>query len=441
MLNEAPFVPFTKDMIATHTILMPNMLPVHFKLFQSIFGRYGYHMELLETEGPEVVEAGLKYTHNDACYPAVMVIGQFMQALLSGRYDLDKTALIMFQTGGGCRASNYISLIRKALGRAGMAHIPVISFSFAGLERHPGFRLPPKLLYSLVYAVAYGDLLLSLRQQVGPYELHPGDAAALTEKWSRRLGAQLGEGSAIGRRRAAQNYQTMVAEFAQIPMREKNLPRVGIVGEIFVKYAPVANNHLEDFLLKENASVTTPGLMDFLLFCLWNSVVDTHIYGRRRLRYPWMRLAFRYLNRKREEISRALAQSNRFEAWTPFEQVIGMTQGYISTAVKMGEGWLLTAEILELAHAGCKNIVCVQPFGCLPNHICGKGMMKRLKERNPELNIIAIDYDASASRVNQENRLKLMLANARRQEPPRLTGEDARPPLCEMPAEQERHSA
>ena len=412
-MQDKRYVPFTEAMKQTHTILVPNMLPNHFKLIISVFRTYGYHMELVEDDGPEIAEAGLKYTHNDACYPAILVVGQFMHALESGKYDPNKTAVIMFQTGGGCRASNYISLIRKALERGGMAQVPVISFSFAGLEKHPGFKLTLPILHGLLYAVLYGDLLMALKHQVEPYENHPGDAEKLAADWTERLARELGAGGKIRHREIMQNFQRIIHDFAAIPQTKRDAVKVGIVGEIFVKYSPLANNGLEKFLVSEGAEVVVPGLTDFLLYCVWNNVLDTRLYGKKRALYPWVRLAFSFLNRRREEISQLLRADGRFAAWTPFPGVIRMAEGYISEGVKMGEGWLLTAEMLELANFGCRNIVCAQPFGCLPNHICGKGMMKPIKERNPDVNIVAIDYDPGASRVNQENRLRLMLANAR----------------------------
>ena len=411
-MHNKDYVPFTKEMKENYTILVPNMLPIHFRLVLSVGRTYGYHFELLEDAGPEVAETGLKYTHNDACYPAVLVIGQFMHALESGKYDLNKTALIMFQTGGGCRASNYISLIRKALKRAGWEHIPVISFSLAGLERHPGFQISPRMLCGMMYAVMCGDLLMSLINQVRPYEVNPGDAEALADRWTERLGAELGAGGKIRYERVREHYRKILADFSAIPQKPRETVRVGVVGEIFVKYSPLANNDLERFLVREGAEVTVPGLLDFFLYTVWNSVVEYRVYRKKRRLYPIAMGVYRFLSKKRREISRLLEQSG-FRPWTDFDRVTHLADGYISSCVKMGEGWLLTAEMLELAESGCKNIVCTQPFGCLPNHICGKGMMKPIKERNPDVNIVAIDYDPGASRVNQENRLKLMLANAK----------------------------
>lgn len=413
-MQDKNFIPFTAEMKKDYKILVPNMLPIHFKLIISIMKNYGYDMELLETSGPQIAETGLKYTHNDTCYPAVLVIGQFMDALLSGKYDLHKTALIMFQTGGGCRASNYISLIRKALKKAGMDYIPVISFSFAGLEKHSGFKLSLKKVHQLMYAVLYGDILMNLVNQVRTFEVQRGDAERLAENWIERLGNELGNTKHISRRKVKQNYSEIVASFQNIPTQKKNAVKVGIVGEIFVKYSPLGNNDLERFIIHECGQPVVPGLMDFLLYTVYNMLMEYKIYKRGKLGYLIIKPVYRFLVGKRQQISDAIANGGVFEELTPFDDVVHMADGLISQAVKMGEGWLLTAEMVELANSGCNNIVCTQPFGCLPNHICGKGMMKPIKEICPDVNIVAIDYDAGASKVNQENRLKLMLANAKK---------------------------
>lgn len=411
-MQAQSYIPFTKEMKKEYTILMPTMLPRHFELIGSVLGTYGYKMELLKTAGQKVVDAGLRYVHNDACYPAVLVIGQFLEAITSGRYDPHKVALILFQTGGGCRASNYISLLRKALARAGYDYVPVISFSLAGLEHHPGFTLGVSEYHGMAYAVLYGDLLLTLVNQTKPYEVRKGDAETLAERWTARLGKELGAGRHIRYSEVQKTYSRIVADFAAIPKREKETVKVGIVGEIFVKYSPLGNNNLEQFLVDEGAEVVTPGLLDFCLYCVYNQIADYRLYGRKPLLYPFAKLAYDFLCKKKREMNAAIAAGG-YRPMTPFEEVPAYADGYIGCGTKMGEGWLLTAEMLELSASGVKNIVCTQPFGCLPNHICGKGMMKPIKERNPDVNVVAIDYDPGATRVNQENRLKLMLANAR----------------------------
>ena len=413
-MKKKSFVPFLKDMKKDYTILVPNMLPVHFKLMISVLKTHGYNMELLETDGPEIAETGLKYTHNDACYPAVLVIGQFISALKSGKYDPHKTALIMAQTGGGCRASNYISLIRKALARAGMEYVPVISLSLTGLERHPGFKITVPLLFSMIYAVLYGDVLMTLANQVKPYEKTAGSADALVNKWTEILGREMGAGGKMSYKRVLENCRKIVSDFEKTETVSRPAVKVGIVGEIFVKYSPLANNNLEKFLISEGAEPVVPGLLDFCIYCVFNRNMAYKLYKTQKLRYPIYRLAYKLVTKKKNEISDIISASGKFRGWTPFDKTASLVKGYIGYGVIMGEGWLLTAEMLELYESGCKNIVCAQPFGCLPNHICGKGVMKHIKEKNPNVNILALDYDAGASRVNQENRLKLMLFNARK---------------------------
>ena len=414
MVNqEKGYVVFTEEMKKTHTILAPNMLPMHFKMIGKVMSRSGYHLEVLETSGPRIAETGLKYVHNDTCYPAILVIGQFIDALQSGKYDPDKVALILFQTGGGCRASNYIHLLRKALEKADLGHVPVISLSLAGLEKHPGFQLTLPLLMRMMYAVLYGDLLMTLVNQCKPYELEKGAAQALADRWTDRLAEEMTTGGKGNYRQVKANYRRILEAFGAIPMERRDTVKVGIVGEIFVKYSPLGNNNLEQFLVDEGAEAVIPGLLDFCLYCVYNNLLDNKLYGMQKGVQLAYKAAYRYLLDKEKDLIDAIRAHGRFEPPTLFTHTVELVQGTISMGVKMGEGWLLTAEMLELADKGVGNIVCTQPFGCLPNHICGKGMMKPIKEKNPAVNIVAIDYDAGATKVNQENRLKLMLANAR----------------------------
>ena len=413
-MNEY-YIPFTEEMKKDYTILVPTMLPMHFKMIINVLGTYGYKMALLEKSGPEIAATGLKYVHNDTCYSAILVIGQFIDALQSGKYDPDKVALIYFQTGGGCRASNYVSLLRKALEKAGYGHVPVITFSFQGIEKHPGFQIGVKQLLSIACAVLYGDLLMTLVNQTKPYELQAGEAQRRANLWTERLGRELGTNPKAALHRLKKNYRAILKDFASIPREARDTVRVGVVGEIFVKYSPLGNNNLEDFLVREGAEVDMPGLLDFLLYCVYNNVMDYRLYRRNsRVSYAAYCVAYRYLLHCKHVMIRCIQEQGVFRAPTPFEETVKLGDGYLGIGAKMGEGWLLTSEMLELIHSGAENIVCTQPFGCLPNHICGKGMMKPIKDKNPDVNIVAIDYDAGATRVNQENRLKLMLANARR---------------------------
>ena len=410
MENQQQYIPFTKEMKKEYTILAPNMLPMHFELLIRVMRHYGYNIELLRNGGHELAELGVKYVHNDTCYPAILVIGQFLQALQSGKYDTDKVALIYFQTGGGCRASNYVSLLRKALARAGFAHVPVIGFGFSGLEKHPGFQLTLPMLHRMFYSILYGDLLMSLVNQCRPYELEKGQAQALANDWTARLAESISK--KVSYRQIKQNCRRIVRDFKQIPCERTVKPRVGIVGEIFVKFSPLGNNHLEDFLVSEGAEPVLPGLLDFFLYIIYNAMEDTRLYGINKGLSKLYGIAYKFVNKKVADLIRIIEEESDFSAPTPFPHTASLVEGCIHHGTKMGEGWLLTAEMLELADKGIYNIVCTQPFGCLPNHICGKGMMKPIKEKIPEINIVAIDYDPGATQVNQENRLKLMLANA-----------------------------
>lgn len=405
------YVVFTKKMKKEYTILAPNMLPIHFKLVVEALNASGYHAELLETEGPHIREMGLRYVHNDMCYPALLVIGQFLDAIESGKYDPHKVALIMFQTGGGCRASNYIYLLRKALARAGYDYVPVISLSMQGIEKHPGFKTDLALWQKLVHAVAYGDLIHSLQRQCLPYEVYPYQTREVTNRWIEYLSREIGTNKLYMTKRK-KNYRAIIRDFKKIPLREEKKIKVGIVGEIYVKFSPLANNNLEDFLQEEGAEVVAAGLLDFFLYCVYAGKMDHTLYGDRWLSSTLMSLAYAYLKKKQNEMIDIMREECDFTPPTPFDHVVSLVDGYVSLGAKMGEGWLLVAEMLELAERGVNNIICAQPFGCLPNHIFGKGMMKPLKEKNPHLNIVAIDYDAGASGVNQENRIKLMLEMA-----------------------------
>ena len=407
------YVQFTKEMKKTHTILMPNMLPIHFRFIRKVLIEFGYNVDLLETDGPEIRETGLKYVHNDACYPAILVIGQFISAIESGKYDPDKVALVYFQTGGGCRASNYISMLRKALKKAGYGQVPVISLSFAGLEQHPGLKLTGRLLQRVVYAILYGDLFMHLKNQVEPYEIHKQDAENLTERLSTEILKKLeSDGASI--KKLKDNMRLITKEFAAIPMEKRDCIKVGVVGEIYVKFSPLGNNNLVKFLVNEGAEVTYAGLLDFFIYCIYNNVIDTDKPGiKNRLKHPVMSLGYKILCNVKRFIIEIIKEEGSFKAPEPFEATVAGIAPFMDTRCKMGEGWLLPAEMVELYHSGVKNIVCTQPFGCLPNHIVGKGMMKPLKDNFPDMNIVAVDYDPGATQVNLENRLKLMLANSK----------------------------
>ncbi|MCL2056225.1 MAG: 2-hydroxyacyl-CoA dehydratase [Oscillospiraceae bacterium] len=401
--------PFTEEMKRTHTILMPQMLPIHFDLLAKVFRQAGYNAEVLSPSNLTAAEEGLKSVHNDTCYPALLVIGQFIDALKSGSYDPRRTALLLTQTGGGCRASNYIYLLRKALEKNGFDYVPVISLNFSGFETN-GFKLNLRTLIKCVFSLVYGDFLMCLFNQCVPYEKNKGDAKKAVDRWVSALLGQM-EGPLFVR--VAQNYRAMLSDFQAIPMdREKQTVKVGIVGEIYVKYAPPGNNNLEEYLVGEGAEVVNSGLLDFCLYCVYNGIFDKKYYGIGGAKYYLLKAAAKYMIKKQRQMIKEIRRHGVFTPPADFSEVIESGRGYISRSVKMGEGWLLTAEMLELLHRGVENIISAQPFGCLPNHIVAKGMIRRIKDDFPHANITAIDYDPGASRINQENRIKLMLAAA-----------------------------
>lgn len=399
---------FTEDMKKDYTILVPDMLPIHFKLIIKVYEHFGYHMELLQNNSRNVIDEGLKNTHNDACYPALLVIGQFIDALQSGKYDVDKVALIMSQTGGGCRASNYIHLIRKAIA-AQYPQVPVISLNFSGLEKNPAFPMTPAIALRLIYAVMYGDMLMLLYNQCKPYELHAGQTDELLARWQHRLGKLMEKNDYLLPKPI---YRAMLNDFAAIPRSKEKKPKIGIVGEIYVKYSPLANNDLNKFLLSEGCEPNVPGLMDFVLYCCSDLLNDKELYGTKSKRTALYQIGYKVLYKfQREQIS-VIKEHGVFQPPHDFEHLRRCADKYMNQGVKMGEGWLITAEMAALAETGTKNIICTQPFGCLPNHIVAKGMSRVIKEAYPDANIVAIDYDPGATKVNQENRIKLMLANA-----------------------------
>ena len=399
---------FKEEMKSSYTILIPDMLPIHFKLIINILKKYGYHVELLQTSTRAVVDEGLKNVHNDTCYPALLVIGQFINALKSGKYDVNRTALMLTQTGGGCRASNYIHLLRKALKKE-FPQVPVISLNLSGLEKGSGLSLTLPLLIKVVYAVFYGDLLMSLYNQCKPYEIHSGESESVREKWQEKLTTIFDKREFI----KCKKYCRMILEdFDKIERTKEKKIRVGIVGEIYVKYSPLANNHLEEFLLSEGCEPIVPALMEFVMYCLAGSVADGKLYQTKNKKTLISKIGYDFIHMIQKTIIKTINEHGVFEAPHDFEHIKKLA--YISQGVNMGEGWLIPAEMAALAETGTENIICAQPFGCLPNHIVAKGMSRVIKEAYPGANIVAIDYDPGATKVNQENRIKLMLANAKK---------------------------
>ena len=403
---------FTEEMKKEYTIIYPTMLPVHFDLIGRIFETEGYKVEMLTTNHRGIVDEGLKYVHNDTCYPALLVIGQLIDAVKSGKYDPHKVALLITQTGGGCRASNYIHLLRKALEKAGMEYIPVISLNLSGLEKNPGFKMGLGTLVKAVFAMMYGDIIVQCANQVRPYEVTKGQTDETIETIKQYLLDEMTHGRGMSFKSMVKNFDHIVSSFKAIPVAGEPKVRVGVVGEIYVKYSPLGNNGLEEFLLSEGAEPVVPGLTDFIIFKIYNREVDVNIYGGLWAKKKICQILKGFIEKCQKAMIEAMKKGG-FRAPGTFEDLRKLIQGYLGEGNKMGEGWLLTAEMLELIHTGVPNIVCTQPFGCLPNHIVGKGMIRRLKDDYPYSNIVAIDYDPGATKINQENRIKLMLANAK----------------------------
>ena len=404
---EYQYPKFTKEMKKTHTILIPNMAVTQFRLLKYALEHEGYKCEILGNCGSAVAQLGLKYVHNDTCYPALLVIGQFIDG-----------------------ASNYIHLLRKALVKAGYPQIPVASLNFSGLEKDSGFQMDLPLLRQAVACIFYGDMLCALRNQIAPYEDHPGDADRLVDVWIGRIGRALLAGKGYTAREMKHTFPLIAREFAVIPRTKTPKVKVGVVGEIYVKYSPLGNNDLQKFLESEGCEVNFPGLMGFVQYCIFNMGEDHVLYGgSRTVKFGADRL-LDWLDGIERAMLKAISNAG-FYAPGPFKELIEKPEGVISLGAKMGEGWLLTAEMIELVQGGYPNIVCAQPFGCLPNHIVGKGMVNKIRTLYPAANITPIDYDPSATKVNQENRIKLMLAVAKE----RLDGA-ARPAVSPLTAEE-----
>ncbi len=429
---EEVHVEFTKEMReAGYTILVPNMLGFHFSLIEKVLRLNGYNAVVLKNRGHNVMAEGLKYVHNDTCVPALLVIGQFLDALHSGEYDLHKVALIITQTGGGCRASNYIFLLRKALKKAGLDFIPVISANLSGLEKCSGFKPTLPLIRQLVASLIYGDCIMCVSNQIRPYEYEEGQTEALIEKWNQILLDQFSKGRGLSHRDMKANLEEIVDQFDAIPRSHEPKTKVGIVGEIYVKYSPLGNNGLEEFLRKQDCEYNLPGILAFICFKIDNRIDDILLYGGNPIKLVFCRLFLKYVERMERILIGAFDGHQDLIPPTEYTHIKSLVKDVIGYGSKMGEGWLLTAEMLELAEHGYENIVCAQPFGCLPNHINGKGMIRRLTEVHPGINIVPIDYDLSATKVNQENRIRLMLsiasdANAKKIEQERLIAEDER---------------
>ncbi len=406
-------VQFTEEMRKNYTILCPQMSPIHFDILESAFNACGYHFEVLSNDNRQCVDMGLKYVNNDACYPSLIVVGQIMDALLSGRYDLNRVAVIMTQTGGGCRATNYVGFIRRALEKAGMPQIPVISLNMAGIEKNPGFKLNLNLLTRAAYGAVFGDIFMRCVYRMRPYEKEPGSVNAVHQKWLKKC-----QDFVSARHLSFFTFRKMcrqiVADFDAVPITDTQKPRVGIVGEILVKFAPTANNHLVELLEAEGAEAVVPDLLDFMLYCFYNQIYKADHLGMSKKAALISKAGIDALEFLRGSAADALKKSKHFTPPVSIYHLVEYAKPIVSIGNQTGEGWFLTGEMVELIKSGVNNIVCTQPFGCLPNHVVGKGVIKALRSRYPLSNIVAIDYDPGASEVNQLNRIKLMLSTAQK---------------------------
>ncbi len=403
---------FTKEMRKDYTILCPQMSPIHFELLQPAFRAAGYNLVVLDNDNRTAINAGLKFVNNDACYPSLMVVGQIMDAVMSGKYDMTRTAVLISQTGGGCRASNYIGFIRRALEKAGYKDIPVISINLSGLEKNPGFKFTPALIQHGLYALEFGDIFMRCLYRTRPYEAVKGSANAMHEKWKKKVVDFITQDKILSHRKYKQMCRDIIRDFDNLPMLDVKKPRVGVVGEILVKFLPAANNYLVDLLEAEGAEAVVPDLTDFLLYCFYNQNFKAENLGMSRKSQFTSNMGIKFFEWLRSAARDEFEKSKHFDPPAHIETLAKYADEIVSHGNQTGEGWFLTGEMLELIHTGTNNIVCTQPFACLPNHIVGKGVIKKLRHEYPLSNIVAIDYDPGASEVNQLNRIKLMLSTA-----------------------------
>ena len=405
---------FTEEMRKNYTILCPQMSPIHFDLIQPAFQAAGYNLVVLDNDGKTAVDTGLKYVNNDACYPSLMVVGQIMDAILSGKYDLTKTAVVISQTGGGCRASNYIGFIRRALEKAGYPDIPVISVNLSGLEDNPGFKFTLPLLQRGLYGLTFGDIFMRCLYHTRPYEAVAGSANELHEKWKEKCVDFLSSPKMVSHRKFKRYCREIIRDFDNLPITGERKPRVGVVGEILVKFLPAANNYLVELLESEGAEAVVPDLMDFFLYCFYNQNFKAEKLGMKKSSARNANLGIKALEWVRHAARKEFEKSRHFEPPAKIDVLAKYASPIVSEGNQTGEGWFLTGEMMELIHSGTNNIVCTQPFACLPNHVVGKGVIKEIRHQYPLSNIVAIDYDPGASEVNQLNRIKLMLSTAQK---------------------------
>ncbi len=400
---------FVKEMRKKHTILAPQMSPIHFNLLEKAARGCGYNIEVLPSMDVMAIDEGLKYVNNDACYPSIIVVGQIIKALKSGKYDVNNTSVLITQTGGGCRATNYIGFLKMALIDAGFKNVPVISLNALGMGEQPGFKITLKFINRAIMALVYGDLFMRVLYRTRPYEKNKGEADRLYKFWCEKVKENLENGS---RSVFNRNIKDIISDFDDLELNNIKKPRVGIVGEILVKYHPTANNDIVSILESEGAEVVVPDLLDFFMYCSYDAGYKAEYLGKSKISKNIGNILISYLENYRKVMIKELEKSERFDPPKHIGELAKLAEPILSIGNQTGEGWFLTGEMIELIKSGVNNIACVQPFACLPNHVTGKGMIKILRERYPDSNIVAIDYDPGASNVNQMNRIKLMLSVA-----------------------------
>ena len=406
-------VKFTRKMKKDYTILSPSMAPIHFKILRPILLREGYKIDIMENEGPEVLQLALKYLHNDMCYPSMLTTGQMLATMKSGKYDPDKVAMIITQSGGGCRDSNYINLMRKAFEKAGYPNVPFISANIWGLELNSGALLKPTSLLMALAGLIYGDMIMIASNQVRPYEVNKGETDAMIDKWTLRIGEGFsrGRGWTVGAMK--KNLKAIADDFASIKIEKTPKVKVAVIGELFLKYSAPGNNHLEEFLAEQDCEVYVPSILGFGIYKTNGALEDLRLYGGKPIKKLILEIVMKYMFKMEDILISALEANPAFVAPERVNDLKKRAEGVIGIGNSMGEGWYLAAEMLEFADNGYENIVIVQPFGCLPCHVAAKGMINKVRRIDPRLNVVDIEYDPGATKVNQENRIKLMLVVAK----------------------------
>jgi len=406
-------VKFTRKMKKEYTILTPSMAPIHFKILRPILQRQGYRIDIMENDGPEVLQLALKYLHNDMCYPSMLTTGQMLATMKSGKYDPDKVAMIITQSGGGCRDSNYINLMRKAFEKAGYPNVPFISANVWLMELNSGALLSPISLLMALAGLIYGDMVMITSNQIRPYEVNKGATDAMIDKWTERLGNAFAKGRGYTIGAIKKNLKAIADDFASIEIKKTPKVKVAVIGELYLKYSAPGNNHLEEFLAEQDCEVYVPSILGFGIYKTNGALEDLRLYGGKKWKKLILEIAMKYMFKMEDLLISAL---EAHPAFVPPERVNDLkkrAEGVIGIGNSMGEGWYLAAEMLEFADHGYENIVIVQPFGCLPCHVAAKGMINKVRRLDPRLNIVDIEYDPGATKVNQENRIKLMLVVAK----------------------------